>query len=55
MDVEGFIAPRAALLTGGRLTDFHEWETEGRTEIAGGLATRWSWLTPNPATWTARP
>jgi hypothetical protein len=42
MDVEAFIAPRAALLTGGRLTDFHEWETEGRTEIAGGLATRWS-------------
>lgn len=42
MDVEAFIAPRAALLTGDRLTDFHEWETEARTAIAGGLATRWS-------------
>lgn len=26
MDVETFIAPRAALLSGGRLTRFHEWE-----------------------------
>ena len=40
MTVEQFIAPRAALLTGGRLVDFHEWETEAETTVAGGLALR---------------
>lgn len=37
-DVEGFIAPRQALLTGGTLTDFSEWESAGRTEVFGDIA-----------------
>lgn len=40
MTVDQFIAPRAALLTGGRLVDFHEWETEAETTLADGLALR---------------
>lgn len=40
MTVDQFIAPRAALLTGGRLVDFHEWETEAETSLADGLALR---------------
>ena len=42
MDLHGFIAPRAELLASGRLTDFDEVETSQRTDIAGGLAQRWS-------------
>ena len=38
MTVESFIAPRKALLTGGRLVDFHEWETEAETHVSGALA-----------------
>jgi hypothetical protein len=37
-DVEGFIAPRAALLSGGTLLDFSEWELEGHTEVFGDIA-----------------
>ena len=37
-DVEGFIAPRAALLSGGTLTDFREWPLDGRTEVFGDVA-----------------
>ena len=37
-DVEGFIAPRQALLAGGTLTGFSEWEVEGRTEVLGDVA-----------------
>jgi hypothetical protein len=37
-DVEGFIAPRRALLTGGALVDFEEWELTGRTEVFGDIA-----------------
>jgi hypothetical protein len=37
-DVEGFIAPRRALLCGGTLTDFAEWELRGHTEIFGDIA-----------------
>ncbi len=40
MTVEGFIAPRKALLTGGRLVDFHEWETDAETHVSGALAVR---------------
>jgi RimJ/RimL family protein N-acetyltransferase len=40
-DVHGFIAPRAELLTRGRLVDFEEHETESRTEIGGAIAQRW--------------
>lgn len=40
MTVGQFIAPRAALLTGGRLVDFHEWETEATTYVSGSLAVR---------------
>jgi hypothetical protein len=38
--VEAFIAPRIAWLTDGTLTDFHEWETESRTDIEGRIASR---------------
>ena len=37
-DVDGFIAPRAALLSGGTLHDFREWEVEGRTDLYGDVA-----------------
>jgi hypothetical protein len=37
-DVDGFIAPREALLTGGTLTDFREWQLHGRTEVFGDIA-----------------
>ena len=37
-DVEGFIAPREALLSGGTLVDFSEWETFGRTDVFGDVA-----------------
>ena len=37
-DVEGFIAPRAALLSGGTLADFHEWALDGHTEVFGDIA-----------------
>ncbi|MEV6974067.1 DUF4440 domain-containing protein [Kitasatospora sp. NPDC093806] len=38
--VEEFIEPRERLLSDGRLVDFSEWETSERTEIAGGVASR---------------
>lgn len=37
-DVDAFIAPREALLSGGRLVGFREWEVSGRTEVFGDLA-----------------
>lgn len=37
-DVEGFIAPRLALLTSGRLVDFRERQLSGRTELFGDIA-----------------
>jgi hypothetical protein len=37
-DVDEFIAPRAALLAGGTLLDFHEWEEAGHTEVFGDIA-----------------
>ncbi|CAN5650407.1 hypothetical protein BH10ACT10_BH10ACT10_20150 [soil metagenome] len=37
-DVDGFIAPRRALLSGGSLTDFHEWQLLGRTDVFGDIA-----------------
>ena len=36
--VEEFIAPREALLSGGGLVDFREWETGGRTDVYGDVA-----------------
>lgn len=36
--VDSFIAPRQALLSGGTLVDFSEWELRGRTEIFGDIA-----------------
>jgi hypothetical protein len=36
--VDSFIAPRQALLSGGTLIDFSEWELRGRTEIFGDIA-----------------
>lgn len=41
--LEQFIAPRLALLTGGRLTDFAEEEYGSRTEVVGSIAQRLSW------------
>ncbi|MFH8345438.1 DUF4440 domain-containing protein [Streptomyces sp. NPDC018045] len=38
--VEEFIEPRRRLLSEGRLTEFVEWETSERTEIAGDVASR---------------
>ncbi len=40
--VESFITPRRALLDGGRLTGFSEWEVAERTEIEGDIASRLS-------------
>lgn len=37
-DLDGFITPREALLTGSRLVGFREWELSGRTEVFGDLA-----------------
>lgn len=37
-DVDGFITPRQALLTGGTLVGFREWELHGRTEVFGDIA-----------------
>lgn len=37
-DVDGFIAPRQALLTGDTLTGFSEWELAGTTEVFGDIA-----------------
>ena len=37
-DVDGFIAPRQALLGGGTLVDFREWELSGHTEVFGDIA-----------------
>lgn len=42
MEVEAFVRPRHALLAGGGLADFREWETEARTEVFGDVAQRWS-------------
>ena len=39
---EEFAAPRIALLTGGELAEFHEWEETQTTEVVGSLATRTS-------------
>ncbi len=39
-DVKQFIEPRRQLLTGGRLVDFEEAETSGRTDFFGGIAQR---------------
>ncbi|WP_377322754.1 DUF4440 domain-containing protein [Pimelobacter simplex] len=40
-DVEGFIAPRVALLASGTMTDFREWVVAGRTDLAGDVAQHW--------------
>ena len=40
-DVDGFIAPRQALLEGGTLVDFSEWALAGRTEVFGDIAHWW--------------
>jgi hypothetical protein len=37
-DVDAFIRPRQALLSGGGLVDFREWQLEGRTEVFGDVA-----------------
>jgi hypothetical protein len=42
VDVERFLAPRRALLRSGSLQEFREHEVEGRTELYGDVAQRWS-------------
>ncbi|MEP6881546.1 MAG: hypothetical protein ABI866_06110 [Dokdonella sp.] len=37
-----FAAPRVTLLSGGGLTEFHEWEESASTEFAGEIAARTS-------------
>ena len=39
---DAFLAPRIAMMTEGRLTDFHEWEVEARTRVLANIASRWS-------------
>jgi hypothetical protein len=39
MSLETFIEPRQPMLTNGTLTEFHEWVSEQRTVIEGGIAT----------------
>jgi hypothetical protein len=36
--VDSFIEPRQALLSGGTLTGFREWELRGRTDVFGDIA-----------------
>jgi hypothetical protein len=38
LGVDSFIAPRQALLSGGTLVDFSEWELRGHTEVFGDIA-----------------
>lgn len=40
MTVAGFAEPRVALLTSGKLRDFHEWETSDTTSVHGKFAVR---------------
>ena len=40
-DVEGFIAPRVALLGSGSWADFREWQVAGRTDVYGDIAQHW--------------
>ena len=37
-DVEGFLAPRQALLSGGTMASFREWEVQGETHVFGDIA-----------------
>ena len=37
-DVEGFVAPREALLSSGTLTEFREWAESGRLDVFGDIA-----------------
>ncbi|MDQ2992580.1 MAG: DUF4440 domain-containing protein [Candidatus Eremiobacteraeota bacterium] len=41
-DVDSFVEPRLLLLNGGELTCFREEEVDGRTEISGKIAQRFS-------------
>jgi hypothetical protein len=41
-DVRGFVEPRRALLTGGAIEDFKEYETSAKTDVFGNIAQRFS-------------
>jgi len=41
MNLRDFVVPRAELLEGGRLREFHEWETRAETQRHGRIAQRW--------------
>lgn len=41
LDVDSFVAPRADLLSSGRLSDFREWPTEVAVEVFGDVAQAW--------------
>jgi ribosomal protein S18 acetylase RimI-like enzyme len=42
LDVAGFVEPRRAILSGGSMDNFREWETAQRTEVLGNVAHRFS-------------
>lgn len=42
LDVRAFVEPRRALLTGGTIENFREYETSAKTEIFGNIAQRFS-------------
>jgi len=42
LSVAEFAEPRIALLTSGKLREFHEWETTSSTQVVAGFATRTS-------------
>jgi len=41
-DVPGFVEPRRALLTGGAIEDFKEYETSAETDVFGNIGQRFS-------------
>lgn len=42
MTVRDFVETRRAILGGGTLVDFDEWEIDQRTDVCGHVAARWS-------------
>ena len=42
LDVRAFVEPRRALLTGGAIENFKEYETSAKTDIFGNIAQRFS-------------
>ena len=49
LDLDGFVAPRHALLASGRPAGFREWRTGGTVEVVGDIA---SWWGPYAKEWS---